>query len=423
MDSTYNQTHSSVNPVSGSGTNQNVIEGESFSSSEVRDVPLRDEKGQTCITCPPQLVTGIDTLDVSIWLEWPDHSFLELVDERKQIVQETNMKSLSFNFWGIDFNIHRTGRNLFPYHLSRGDAHLLLNNRSSTDSFCTGRIEVGSISCWSPGYIETFDYLLRFLEVQGAKLIRETVSRVDLACDTIDISLSQTKVDDQSRWVKRAKQFSIHHDGNTLSGITLGKGDIMLRIYDKVKELKDKQATSKQELFSKLWKQEKFDHLPVTRTEFQLRRPILNQFSNENGNKVNTVAEIKNSLQTLWEYCTQQWARHACKSVDRENNNQKHIENSSFWQLVSSAQFSGSIVLKRLLPVPKINIDPLIAQGTGCLLTVAAAAGHDVDDIDGIAETIKKIAHDQLKKFHKDRYSEFSRRFCKRRNDAIGLMD
>ena len=75
----------------------------------------------------------------------------------------------------------------------------------------------------------------------------------------------------------------------------------MLRCYDKVRELRE--ATHKQEVFARLWCVSHFDDLPVTRVEYQLRRPVLTDFKGLDCACGLTRAEDPlHALASLWPY-------------------------------------------------------------------------------------------------------------------------
>ena len=186
----------------------------------------------------------------------------------------------------------------------------------------------------------------------------------------------------------------------------------MLRIYDKSLELK--RNKTKQRFFYDLWNCPKRTN--VTRVEFQLRRVVLKDFKIP----VNTVAELSQNLDSLWQYLTQDWARFAANKVDRKNKNHKQAPISDFWKMVQDVVFTSrspknTRCIKKNLHK---NLNALKDQARGCILNFAAAAGHDVDDFDGIIQTCIDVLKDDLATFMRDRYSDFYKLFKVRRNEC-----
>jgi len=69
--------------------------------------------------------------------------------------------------------------------------------------------------------------------------------------DFLNTDISSLGIEDEDQWVSRVHKFNNHKDRKMLSGITLGKGDIMLKIYEKALELE--RSKNKQEVFAYLW--------------------------------------------------------------------------------------------------------------------------------------------------------------------------
>lgn len=193
------------------------------------------------------------------------------LDRLKELAQSTDKDCLPLHFpGGFDWNVHRTGTSRYNFRLTSGDLTLLINKRGSDGVVPTTKLDIGSVSCWSPGFATIYERVKRWLEVLGAKVVKEIVSEVHLTADCINTDISKLDIDNEDRWVSRVHKFSIHKDRRRLSGIVLGKGDIMLRIYDKVLELA--YSPHKQEVFAEMWGFFIYNQSPVTRVEFQLRR-------------------------------------------------------------------------------------------------------------------------------------------------------
>ncbi len=378
--------------------------------------PAVGKGGQTRISCPPQLVTGVDKLEVSLHLNISSYTVFEHLSFLKKEIQTTLAASGSFNFKSKEFfswNLQRTGTKLYPYVLRSGDVTLLLSSRDPDSIIPNCQIEVGSVSCQDDSF-HTYETILKWLKIYGFTVKEEVVSRVDLSVDCIGTPIDGNGFSRPDRWISRARKFSIYYEDWNFTGIMLGKGNMAMRIYDKSRELKKDKV--KALFFFKLWNisPEDAESIPVTRVEFQFRRPTLKEFKVP----VTTVKQLRKNMDSLWQYACQDWARLSCQSIDRKNNNHQRAVISEFWQKIQSVVFNFPTPqnIRRRKNLTK-NIIALREQARGCILNLAAASGHDVDDFFGIIKTCTDAVADDLAAFMSDRYSDFVKLFEMRRNE------
>ena len=367
--------------------------------------------GKTRITCPLTVVNGLDFLKISFWLEWDSGDLFGDLDHLKEYIQCGEDNSASFHVpGGFDWNLHRTGTARYKYRLTTGDLTLLLNRRRSDGVVPTARLEIGSLSCWSPGFFPIYERIIRWLKVLGASIIRESISEVHLAADFVGTNINFLHIEDEARWVSRVHKFNIHKDRRKLSGITLGKGNIMLRVYDKVLELQN--SPHKQIVFAEIWGTEIYTERPVTRVEFQLRRSVLKEFEN----KIETVKSLLFSLKALWQYCTLSWCRFCQQAVDR-NHNQSKAKNSAFWDTASSLEWTGVQNIERKKRRQNKSIDQIKANMRGIAMTVSAFYDPHPEDLDHIVGISQDILRDELTKLYKDDLPTFTERMKRKRNE------
>lgn len=383
------------------------------STSNVRnyDDSTSSTGGTTRITCPPTVVNGLDFLKVSLWFEWLSPQFFDELDRLKHIAQQGSEQSIPFHVPGnFDWNLFRTGTSQYNYRLTCGDITLLFNKRSHDGSFPTARVEIGSISCWSPGYYHIFNRVIRWLKLLDGHLKKLRISEVHLAADFIGTDINKLGIQCKDRWITKAHNFNTHEIRNDFSGITIGKNTLMLRIYDKVLELRNSEC--KQKVFSDVWNCKPFDSLPVTRVEFQLRRKVLNEFEG----KINTTNDLVNGLQSIWNYCTQTWAKFCSKKVDR-NHNQSKSQNSTFWNDVSNTNWSGTHKIERKKQRPNKNIDQLINNIAGLAMSVSAFYVNDPEDIDSIVGIQRDLVDSALYRKYKEDKHAFTTKMKRKRNE------
>jgi hypothetical protein len=367
--------------------------------------------GKTRITCPLTVVNGLDFLKVSFWLDWDSNNLLRELENLKTVAQSFDNDSIPFHApGGFDWNLHRAGTSQYTFRLTSGDLTFLLNTRQSDGVVPTARLEIGSLSCWSPGFFTIYERMILWLKALGASIVKETVSEVHLAADFINTDITSLGIANEDRWVSRVHKFNTHNDRRKLSGITLGKGDIMLRIYDKVLELNRSQH--KQEVFAEIWGVIVYNQLPVTRVEFQIRRTVLNEFEK----KIVNVNSLLCSLQSLWTYCTQSWSRFCENSVNRNHNQSKAI-NSIFWNTVSSINWTGIHTIERKKRRKNKNIDQLRANMRGMAMSLGAFDDANPEDLDHIIGFSQKLLAEDLTRLYKEDIYTFTERMKRKRNE------
>ncbi len=370
---------------------------------------------QTGITWGPTLVSNLDMLKLSMWVDWSgSKNFLSLLEEAKLKAQGDDVDSIPLDLAGFTWNCHRHSPRTFSFRLQCGDVTLLFNKRKPDSDTPNASLQIGSMSCWAPGYESERKDVLRMLEMFGGAVVRECVSEVHLATDCVGLPIGSLPILDQEYWVTRAHKFGAYHDRRKFDGITIGKGDLMLRVYDKVTELKTK-STHKQPLFADAWKVPRYDAQPVTRVEFQIRRDILHEFQPN----IDTFEDLQANLAGLWRYCTTDWCRLADSPVDRENNNQSKLTLHPWWQEVQGADWNGDNSAMRSKRYVQKDEEKLLLQGTGVFLSAAAMNGYGPEEIETIIAygqgkyeaTVRKLARDK---------EEFERRLKAKQNKSVG---
>ncbi|MDD2466177.1 MAG: hypothetical protein PHI97_19425 [Desulfobulbus sp.] len=386
---------------------------------------------------------GLDFLKVSFHVKWDgrESDLLPVLDLMKKLVQETEQECIPvFKEHGFDWNLYRSGTRYYTYRITSGDITLLFNRRSHNQKIPNCRLEIGSLSCWSPGFYAIYNRVKAFLAVHGGEIVKERVSEVHLTADFIGTDIKTTDLEQRGHWIALARNegvydglqvrkrsvpgqepdpeeldFSEHYCNRKFSGLNIGGGDLALRIYDKVMELKKTRATHKQQVFSEIWGVKAYDEQPVTRVEYQIRRPKLREFADAEGNQINTVFDLVNCLKSLWAYLTTEWTRHAEKPVDR-NHHQTRAKVSEFWQKVQAVVWTGLFGYIRTHPVKHKDIVMLRKQARGLLMSVCASLEVAPDDIDKIVYLCKEMIEEDLHAFFEDEKA-FTDKMTAKRNE------
>ncbi len=103
--------------------------------------------------------------------------------------------------------------------------------------------------------------------------------------------------------------------GGENTGFSLGKGQLMFRVYDKLAELKRSGKT----YMKRLWEKAGWNHGPVTRIEFQIRKKALSTFDQirERGRYWSVVADC---LPAIWGYLTGSWLTLRTRTADKQRS-------------------------------------------------------------------------------------------------------
>ncbi len=383
-------------------------------------------RSQAGITCDPLVVNsqsirvhrGIDTLKVSFYADWSNLSEYESLLETKELLQATEFElSAPISIGFLNFNLHRSGVRFYPLRLTCGDITILLSKTVSTSSRPTIRLEIGSLTSQT-ALLNTIAAIKVWFEQNGIKIVREVVSEVHLAADFIGQDIEFLDLTNEDFWIYKAVSFTVHRHNRKLSGVSIGKGDIMLRVYDKVLELQN--AHHKQEVFSDLWGVSYSKELKVTRVEYQLRRTVLKDFIDPEQCKegVTTVEDLLKGLQSLWLYCTFDWSRFVKTFIDRENKNQSRALISDFWEIVRAVVWESVYQLRRTKKIKHKNLTALRAQARGIMMSIASFFVRDPEDIEEVISRSTSFLEEDLREFYKDE-DQFIKRMYQKQNECL----
>lgn len=411
---------------------------------------------QAGITWGVEVAKGLDRLKIGFYAVFENKScerselneLFEILDSAKQdakLCHDVSPIVLDKN--GEDrfvFNCHSSGRHGgYAYHISRADVHIFFSRRKDM-STPNVLVDIGSLSCWNPGFDTVLQTVHDLIENYGGRVLKNTISEVHLCADVIGQDIEALPLENYRYWITRANKFGSYRDRRKLEGVTMsqnigrlglsdspedffdpdnanetgvriGKGDIMLRVYDKVLELKH--DASKQAVFASVWGKESYDESAVTRVEFQLRRPVLKQMG------VNSLEDLREKISGVWKYLTQDWTRLSVNPVDRDNRHQDRAVMHPWWQTVQTIKWDNNLVtVFRKKKVPTRNIEHLLDLMVGCSISLGTILERKTDDIEGVIamgqgylETRLRSLYRQQKKGTK--VSEFVHKMLTRHRD------
>lgn len=358
-------------------------------SSEAAKRPGADEPGQppgSGITggsnrkCDSKSleIGGLDWFEVSLWANWDLTKLNELTAKLARAKSSGVAFDASTEFerpGGEVVTVEPSGRRLGPiyadYVVSTDGLQLAIVNQAVPDQSRPNLfLTIGSIPLMSAGIKVLLEGLAKLAEEWGFNIERSSVSRIDLCVDLPGVDMAwfaKPFLNDQ--YICRAQIDQINRRHRKVTGFTIGRGDILCRIYDKVLELNGQ--TLKQEVICEA----RYLGTPciATRVEFQLRTKAIK----EKCGGENTIEAVLSKLGSLANYLTTDWIRFTQDVPDRENNHQHLAKISDLWK-VTQAAFAIAFPIeiprgerKKYRPFSPL----LVKQAVGCIRSAAAACG------------------------------------------------
>jgi hypothetical protein len=211
----------------------------------------------------------------------------------------------------------------------------------------------------------------KLLVSAGFVVKRSTVSRFDLCADIPGLQVSDlVSMIFAGHAVQRSRTFSLHGRHPDVNTYSTGSGSrFMLRIYDKLRELRDRPNELKQNLvFSRLYCRPDV----LTRVEFQVRRAGFSHLIADG-----SIEGVIGAAGDIAKWLTSDWFRICECPVDR--NNRKRAMVAHIWQLVqdilSTSVRSGGQHVKWKVSESVGSAGALIKSGMGSITKALAQRG------------------------------------------------
>ncbi|WP_299983173.1 hypothetical protein [Desulfobacula sp.] len=280
------------------------------------------------------VASGVDSLSLSLIPGWRNTSTLEYLAGLKEkaqiendIVEGVLKPDNDCEPW--KFNIRSHGVRAYSYLLDGKDYFIKIFNSVKPAQRPGITIEIRSETLWANGPVHAVEYILDVLEGVGANILAIKPSRIDLCADIrMDASLWTPLIKNYA--VTRAKLKNSWEYGSEFTGLSIGRGHISARLYDKVREIKQK---SKKFWMFDIWgikEDELSEDEKIIRVEFQLRREVIKQLID---------CDIFNTLEYLdkiWGYCSQEWLKF--QDSPGEHHTKRH--NLFWWDTIQNG-FQG----------------------------------------------------------------------------------
>jgi len=275
------------------------------------------------------LASGIDTLNLAVDVLWPNEDFIKNLEEWKKYSQDKGL-DMPFNLffphtdkelW--NFVIKPFGVSGYPFFIQNKHYALKIDKTLGPVSRPNVLIEIRSEALWQFTPFYAVEIILDFIRQMGGYVESAKTSRVDLCLD-LHVPSNFKGIELILYATTRATYMALHLSHKYFSGLSIGKGDISARIYDKTLEIK--QQSKKFWMFN-IWGFEEIPrNLRVMRIEFQLRREAIRQMG------IDQVDELLNHADNLWAYCTKKWLKF------QDNPGKHHTQKKTFdwWKIVQN---------------------------------------------------------------------------------------
>ena len=215
------------------------------------------------------LVSGIDTLECAYYLRpGPDCKldFAALREQREGLRQSRQPEDGVIELGGDEFMLSPNGtKSGYPFRISNQRLSIQLGEFNNPSFFVTYR----SFGLWTRGAKEMHQQFLDWAASLGLVALRpEGLSRGDFAFDfhlpRLDFS--------ENDFVSVVEKDSQHRKNGKVQTFTLGRDEVVLRVYNKSDEIEE--ASNKYWLWL-FWNEQKED---VWRVEWQVRKETLKRF-------------------------------------------------------------------------------------------------------------------------------------------------
>jgi hypothetical protein len=328
------------------------------------------------------LASGFDGLVLSLNIIWKDETFFDLLDEVKELAKGTETGSpidlydTSETFSTVLVKPH--GSDGYEWLLVGREFTMKIGNWMEPKTRPSAMLECRSEALWHQGPVPLVSRVCKMLERVGANIGVIKPSRVD-ECVDILLPASSWGLSIADHIVTRAIKNGQFRANRKVTGITIGSGDVLARLYDKPLEIVMK--SNKTWMFE-IWG---IDAVPsdcfIIRTEFQARREALKQLG------IDTFDDLTGKCAALWSYLTRSWM----KVQDDPSKHHTQQKTLPWWSVVQDG-FMGVQGENPLVRTKAIRADrkQLTQQIVGMIASLTAL---NLQGFEFNGEKLLSIAH------------------------------
>ena len=222
-------------------------------------------------------------------------------------------------------------------------------------------VEIRAEALWTHAPSAIVDRVTALIRAGGGEVVTCKVSRADLCVDVL-LRMSDWDREVRENVVSRADHRAPYFSKKRRTGIHVGKGAIVGRLYDKPLEIAVN-GGKKLWMFD-VWEVDSAaDDHRIIRVEFEVKREAIKELG------INTFDDLMQSAPRLWAYCTHKWLRMA-DDPDKHPTRQKLLP---WWPIVQQG-YTGAQKANPLIRARAVRADEaqLCTQLLGQLTSLVA---------------------------------------------------
>lgn len=215
------------------------------------------------------LLSGLDTIECAYYLHAGSGcklDFAALREQREIMRQSKRPEAAALTLGGMEFLLSPNGtKSGYPFLISNQDLTIQFGEFNDPSFF----VRYSSFALWSKGAKVMHERFMAWAESLGFQVMRsEGLSRVDFA---FDFHLPEIDFDEDS-FVTAAEKDSQHRKNGKVQTFTMGRDEVVLRVYNKSDEIEESSGKYWLHLF---WGEQTEN---VWRVEWQVRKETLKRF-------------------------------------------------------------------------------------------------------------------------------------------------
>lgn len=312
------------------------------------------------------LACGVDSLVLAVDVEWLTPGMLwtltELRAEAEAQGEEVTGKVITADDsaeWLFTIKPH--GATGYAFLLDGGGMAWQVVNAATPGTRPSVMVAFRSELLWTHGPTACVERALTIITGCDGEVRRLKVSRADLCVDVL-LPAAAWECELREHVVSRAEHRAPYFSKTRRTGLQIGKGKVMARLYDKPLEIVTKGG-------KKIWMydvwgvQSVADDHRIIRVEFEAKREGLKALG------IDTFDDLERLAPNLWRYCTHKWLR-MVDDPDKHGTRQKLLP----WWPVVQAGYSGAQDAQPLIRAQAIRADEkqMSKQLLGNLTSLAA---------------------------------------------------
>lgn len=349
------------------------------------------------------------------------NDMIDLKDQAQEIHDINNdNRFVSITIGSMKWHVMATSIRGYSVVLKNGDISMALKKKgdSKTDKNPSIKIEYRASFLVNYGLNEAVKIVWDYL---SKNIHSDFISKVQECHNACDVQGHSFTLLDIVRFKTRSRKVKVHDGDDDFIGrqmvfssrrmetLYFGSSDNMLRIYDKTKEIKDHPDSGH---IQRLWRlNPNYDSFEdVWRIEFQIRRPILKQLFNTNGESYEYTKVLLDNISGLWDFSINYFSY---RDLDRDDTlniieGHRQLKDGRFklltkeaerqilkksdihplWKLISTYNATNPEYYFRFNQVKATS--PIYAQNAYCALVSTITKHYGRFDADLVKQTINE---------------------------------